>query len=70
MLNFNAFLGISSGDSGIDIVKFVNRQVGVEFVQLLEFAERLEVINPRSLGLCLDWTLHRCNLFRLATFAE
>ena len=70
MLNLNTLLRIARGNSSIDIIELVDRQVRVEFVQLLELAERLEVVDACRLGLGLDRARNGCDFLGLAALAE
>src|SRR5687768_8533206 len=70
MLNLNALLGIPRSDSSVDIIQFINRQVGIQLVEFLELLQRLEVVDTGRLGLRLNRTRDRRDLLSLASLPK
>lgn len=68
MLNLDALLGIARGNSSVDIVEVVDRQVGVEFVSLFKLLEMAKMLQARHVS--FQWTGNRGDLLRLMAPAE
>lgn len=68
MLDLETLLGIACGNSSVDIVEVVDRQVRVELVSLFKLLEMLKMLQAGHVS--LQWTGNRGDLLRLMAPAE